>query len=248
MTPVLLVALSFATAAPFTGLFLWTDNEGSALWCQFRNTQGNVSGACYTRRIAPQHPSGIQEARVDLVGETDGSRVVLRVVRGERQIWATATARPPAIVLDRGSQRFTLRQASVSQVNSALAKIALDAANRRQAYVRVQRRQRAILEYSNTVERVGGIASELARARSDSVTAEVRVAEERRSLIAVRDSLRLDPNNGFLQTSLGMAQSRLQAAVTGVQWATDRIRGLSEALASARQQLRRDSLSVARNP
>lgn len=244
----LLAALSFAVAAPFTGLFFWTDNEGSALWCQLTNRQGHVSGDCYTRRIAPERASGIDDNRIRVRGETDGSCVVLRAVGGQGEIWATATARPQAILLDWSTERFTLRQATVSQVNAVLAKIALDGARRRRAYVRVQRRQRAILEYRNTVERVGGIASELARARSDSVTAEVRVAEERQRLIAVRDSLRRDPNNGFLQTSLGMGQSRVQAAVTGVEWATDRIRGLSEALASARQQLRRDSLNVARNP
>jgi len=248
----LLLVLVFAIAR-FDGLFLWSAADNSAaVYCQLVNSGRTVSGDCYSRSVDIASNSGVKENHFAVEG-SDGSRVALRVqgLFGTRVTWGTATATGRGFVLQlsspAGVQSVEFRSATSASANAAMVAVARKGADARSSAELKAAVQSARKDYYQLRAGLPGAESDLARARRDSVEASAKVDAVRQQQIALADSIRMetvDWKRGRLQGRLGAADGRMNAAETGLQWATERMRESIQQIASMRSQMKRDSLYV----
>jgi hypothetical protein len=247
MLPLFLALLS----GPFTGLFLWSAADNSAAaYCQLVNTRGTVSGDCYARSVDQGERQGIKDIHLAVEGITDGERVVLRVhgLFGEQRTWGTAIRQSSGFVLESASaagiQRFQFIPASPAAATSAMTTVGRKGIAAHSAAQTARTLADTRADYHDLASRLPWVESEIARARRDSVSGSEKVAFARLAVLATKDSVRrerIDWKRGDLQGRLGSANGRLNDAVVGVQWATERIVESVGIAASMRAQMKRDS-------
>jgi hypothetical protein len=106
-------------------------------------------------------------------------------------------------------------------------------------------------EYKDLIGGLQSAVRDIALARSDSVIAAEKLAVVRLTVLATQDSARqetIDWKRGALESHVGAANWRMNAARTGVLQATERIEESTRVAASMRAQMKRDSIYIAGFP